>query len=95
MAIFIESHEWIKPYVDSETWKIFVASEWILLSLYCLLVILILRNIWMILIKQEKWKNRPLLFFYIWSFLAITFRFIKIILGYTENENAWYFFLFD
>ena len=42
--------------------------------IYFLAFILIVVNIWQILIKQEKVKTLPLLFFYEFAFIAITTR---------------------
>ena len=42
--------------------------------LYFVLLVLLFMNIWQILIKQGKWRTIPLLFFYIFAFLAIIIR---------------------
>ena len=49
--------------------------------MYGLLIILAARNIWVILVKQSEYRNLPLLAFYAFGMVAITFREITIV-GY-------------
>ena len=53
---------------------------------YCLLVVLALRNICVILVKQKEYKNLPILTFYGYSLLAVTLRPIYIIWYWTYNR---------
>ena len=55
------------------------------IATYILLVVLALRNIWSILIKQREYKNLPILAFYSYALLAVTLRPIMIIWYWTYN----------
>ena len=50
-----------------------------LVAVYSFLIVLALVNIWQILIKQGKYKTLPLLFFYIYSIIAIALRLICLV----------------
>ena len=41
-------------------------------------------NIWKIIIKQKRYKTLPLLFFYIFTFTALTLRLFNFIFVFTE-----------
>ena len=58
-----------------------VTFQWVIVVLYLVLFGLLLVNIRIVLIKLEKWKTLAMLFFYIWSFLAILARLILNIYG--------------
>ena len=49
------------------------------IATYILLVVLALRNIWSILIKQREYKNLPILAFYVFTLLAVSLRTIFLI----------------
>ena len=53
--------------------------------MYVILVLLALRNIWSILIKQREYKNLPILAFYVFALFAVTFRPV-FILGYWTGK---------
>ena len=59
--------------------KVIVVENYLVVGVYAFLILLALVNIWQILIKQKKYKTLPLLFFYIYSFVAITLRVICLI----------------
>ena len=56
------------------------------LILYVLLLVLVLRNIWVILYKQQEYKNLPIPIFYGFALIAITLRLIDIIWGWTPSS---------
>ena len=53
-------------------------------AMYGLLVLLALRNIWVILVRQHEYKNIPILAFYAFSLVAISLRPIQM-LGYWNH----------
>ena len=55
------------------------------MAMYGLLVILAVRNIWVILIKQKKYKNLPLAAFYAFALIALALRPIDLIGIWTLN----------
>ena len=64
-----------------------VTFQWVIVVLYLVLFGLLLVNIRIVLIKLEKWKTLAMLFFYIWSFLALLTRLILNIYGnYLDGE---------
>ena len=63
-----------------------VTFQWVIVTLYLILLCLLLVNVRIILIKLQKWKNLAILFFYIWSFIAISTRLSLNIYGnYLDN----------
>ena len=63
-----------KAEMTAGQYKTYGIVHYMLILVYALLLSLCLVNIWMILIKQGKWKTLPLLAFYILSFIAIASR---------------------
>ena len=64
---------------------IYVSSCYATIILYGLLVVLNLRNIWAILVKQDKYKNLTLLIFYAYSLIAVSLRLIYLIWYWTPG----------
>ena len=61
----------------SQSELIFLAVEhYLLIALYASANILMYINIWNILFKQKRYKTLPLLFFYIFTFIALTLRLV-------------------
>ena len=56
--------------------------QYSLTLLFALLLVFVLSNLWNFIIKQGKYRNQPLLMFYILSIILIIFRFYFFI---------WYF----
>ena len=77
---FFHGFEYLKDEFSQAQYRSIIASEWLIVALYLSLFVLVIVNIWMILIKLQKWKSLALLFFYIWAFLCISTR--LIIVGY-------------
>ena len=42
-------------------------------------------NVWNVLYKNQKYKTRPMLLFYIFASVAITLRFLRLIFFYSAN----------
>ena len=72
MAIF----EYYKESFTTTQYRSYMALHLTLTLLYCLLFALWLANAWSILYKQQRWRTMTLLFFYIFSFIAILGRII-------------------
>ena len=65
--------------------KIYASEHYLLIGLNVFLFFLVLLNIWQILVKQRRYKTLPLLFFYIFAFIAIALRLIYHIFSWSEN----------
>ena len=66
----------------SNSQKIAYTTLWyLILAVYFFLIILALRNIWVILVKQREYKNLPILAYYAFAFIAVSLRPIYVI-GY-------------
>ena len=73
-----EKHDWTGTQIG-----IYVTIYYIVLITYALVVALAMRNIWAIVIKQEKYKNTAILFFYIFTLIATTLRFVYVFIYWT------------
>ena len=60
-----------------------------LIGLYGILVLLGLRNISIVIVKQKEYKNLPILMFYVFALIATTLRPIALIWWWTENTAVW------
>ena len=69
---------------------IYAIEHYILIGLYIFLLGLAIFNIWTILIKQRRYKTWPLLFFYIFAYIAISFRLIWLFIEYIESSVVFY-----
>ena len=65
---------------------VIVATNYLVIALYSFLVMLALRNIWAILVRQREYKNLPILSFYIYALLAVSLRLVYIIWRWTPSE---------
>ena len=59
--------------------------DYLLMATYGFLVVLVLRNILQILVRQKEFKNVPILAFYSYTLLAVNLRLINVICGWTSN----------
>ena len=53
--------------------------NYFLIGVYGFLVLLALRNIWVVVIKQRERKNLPILMFYVFSLIAVALRLVYLI----------------
>ena len=77
------------PGLDDETFeliefttsqkKTYVSLDYLVILIYMCLLALALHNIWAIVLKQQEYKNLPILFFYAFALIAISLRLIYII----------------
>ena len=63
----------------------FVLIDYLTIALYGTLVLLALRNIWVIILKQQEYKNLPIPMFYTFALIAVTLRPIYLIF-YWSND---------
>ena len=56
-----------------------MTGDYMVIITYVLLVIICLRNIWVILIQQKEYQNLPIPTFYAFAIIAVTLRPIYII----------------
>ena len=59
---------------------IYAVEHYFLIGLYAFAFVLTIVNIWIILIKQKRYKTMPLSAFYIFSFITILLTLINIII---------------
>ena len=52
---------------------------------YGFLLVLVMRNIWAILVKQREYKNLPILAFYTYALIAVTLRLVNELFYWTPN----------
>ena len=64
---------------------IFITTSYIVIATYVFLIILALRNIFFIVVKQKEYKNLPILAFYCYSALAVTLRPIYLFWHWTNS----------
>ena len=65
---------------------VFILVIYIDILIYALIMVLILRNTWVVIIKQRVYKNLPILMFYIFAFIAVSIRLIDIIGYWTYTQ---------
>ena len=53
--------------------------NYFLIGVYGYLVLLALRNIWVVVIKQREHKNLPILMFYVFALIAVALRLVYLI----------------
>ena len=53
--------------------------NYFLIGVYGFLVLLALRNIWVVVIKQREHKNLPILMFYVFALIAVALRLVYLI----------------
>ena len=58
---------------------IYLSVDYLVLVVYFILTLLALRNIWVIILKQQEYKNLALVMFYVFSLLAFSVRTVVII----------------
>ena len=56
-----------------------------MIVIYGILVMLAFRNIWAILVKQQEYKNLPILMYYVFAIIAVFLRLIIIIWNWSSN----------
>ena len=69
----------LKEYLTEQQYRIFIALHFMVILLFTILLSLTSVNIWQILVKQGRWKTTALLFFYIFTMIAVVFREIELI----------------
>ena len=81
-------------YASSVGWTraekiIVIVINYLIIATYGFLVLLALRNIWVIIVRLKEYKNLPILTFYIFAFLAVSLRMINLIWMWTEDPVVW------
>ena len=74
-------------YITERQYKIFVCVTYIDILLYTVLLVLCIRNFYVIVYEQSRWKQRMFLTFYIMSLTAILSRWLELIFGYTNSAT--------
>ena len=70
---------------------IYVAERYVIIGLYVFLFALVAFNSWRILVRQRRYKNLPLLAFYIFTFLSISCILTYIFIDWTEHNIKFYY----
>lgn len=73
--------------------KIYAAEHYCLIGLFFFLLVLVNVNMWNIIIRQKKYNTLPLLAFYIFAFLAISFKLVILIWYFEEKKVVFIFSL--
>ena len=68
--------------------KIYAAVTYLLIGLYTYLFVLVTMNGWNILIRQKRYKTLPLLAFYIFAFITISFRIVVLIWQFEDSSGV-------
>ena len=63
----------------------YLAVDYILIGTYGILVVLGLRNIWVVIFMQQEYKNLPILMFYLYALIAVALRLINLIWFWTGD----------
>ena len=66
---------------------VWAVEHWIYLILFMSILVILIRNVWCILIRQSKWRSIPLLYFYIMSFITVVARIIACICAPDLNSE--------
>ena len=64
---------------------VFLSLTYLVIFTYLILVVLALRNILVILLKQKEYKNLPILMFYVFALIALSLRLTNLIWYWTGN----------
>ena len=88
----IEKFSKFYQYSDKQ-FNCLVSMQYIVILLYSFLLVLCLVNFWKILIRQGRWRTLPLLFFYIMSVTAISFRIVACFYYFDRSEYWHYVFI--
>ena len=89
MAYLPGFEENISYYNWSREQKIaYIFADYLVIALYGFLVLLALRNIWAILVKQSEYRNLSILAFYVFSLLAVTLRLVFVIWYWTSDPTS-------
>ena len=65
--------------------KIYISLYYLVILVYMFLVILALHNTWAIVLRQQEYKNLPILVFYAFALIATSLRPIYIMWFWTSN----------
>ena len=68
---------------------VFLLVVYLVIGTYIFLIGLALRNIWVIIVRQQEYKNTPILMFYLFALIAVTIRPINVIWAYTLDPTIW------
>ena len=68
---------------------VFLLVVYLVIGTYIFLICLALRNIWVIIVRQQEYKNTPILMFYLFALIAVTIRPINVIWAYTLDPTIW------
>ena len=84
---FLPGH--FEEFTDSTNWSqaqkiTYLSLDYLLMAMYAMLILLVVRNIWAILMRQGEYKNIPILAFYVFALLAVSIRLLFIIGEWTD-----------
>ena len=83
-----------QEFVDLRGWSqeekiVFLLVVYLVIGTYIFLVGFALRNIWVIIVRQQEYKNTPILMFYLFALIAVTIRPINVIWAYKLDPTIW------
>ena len=81
---YVNHYDWTQAEIVT-----YITAFYLETAMYCILVVLALRNIWVILVKLREYKNLPILAFYISALVTISLR-LFYLLGYWTFNSVFY-----
>ena len=63
----------------------YLAVDYMLIGTYGILVVLALRNIWIVILRQQEYKNLPILMFYVFALIAVALRLVYLIWFWSKD----------
>ena len=65
---------------------VYLSADYLIIAMYGVLLLIALRNAWVVLYKQSEYKNVPILAFYAFAILAVSLRLILVIESWTAKR---------
>lgn len=92
MGGFPPGFEKYKDEVSTPEYYVILTVVWVILLIYASCFAILVANAWQILIKQGRWRNLPLLLFYIFSAAAIVLRELIMFIRKANCSQFLYYF---
>lgn len=88
---FLPGFDKRKDQLTPQQYRAYYTTHVFLNLLFVALIILVLLNVYRILIKMGKWRNMPLLFFYIFTFIQVVSREVYAFFGAMKTRALYPF----
>ena len=74
--------KWTRPQIIA-----YLSLFYLDIAVYAFLILLALRNVWAILVKQGEYKNLPIVMFYVFALIAIATRIICLFFYWDQQSH--------